>query len=572
MSLTHTEPTRLSAVIFSCKTTLLKARRAVVDLSSSQLKRHKRIQSSLELPIVSHSHSALWSHDNPAETTLTAGKVQNLRIACRALNLTYIPAGETFSFWKQIGRTTKTKGYVTGRELREGCIIPTLGGGLCQLSNALYDAALKTGSRIIERHAHSQVIPGSLSELNRDATVYWNYVDLRFTTSFDLLIEAKLTKDQLIITFRGTPPGPLKESKPEKQESPQIPIGNCYSCNVTSCFRNAPQTPDAIRFGKTAALVDAVTPEFKKYIMQRLNQGDHLLSPISTRFFPSYLWSAPKNVAVKQCPLTAIKKAIQLRRIPKQGKALQETLLRYDRLLAESYAKKLDYSVSHLIISINLLPHLWEAGVLGGRTFDVLAHRSPISKIQEQLNQAHLLHPQSTTLTDFRAVEKYLKLEQEALLHANRIISPHSYICGQFENHQQLDWIAPAPQPVTVRTNSRKKIFFPASALGRKGIYELVEALKDKDIELLILGNADEGSSCPLGKFNWRKASISDMADCDLVILPAHVEHSPRPLLRALSLGIQVIATKACGLPEQKNLMLLDSPDDLVREIDKFLI
>ena len=66
-----------------------------------------------------------------------------------------------------------------GRELREGCLVPSIGGGLCQLSNALYDAALRAGLQVVERHRHTQVVPGSLAESDRDATVFWNYRDLR---------------------------------------------------------------------------------------------------------------------------------------------------------------------------------------------------------------------------------------------------------------------------------------------------------------------------------------------------------------------------------------------------------
>ena len=67
---------------------------------------------------------------------------------------------------------------MAGRELREGCIIPVVGGGLCQFECALTYAALSAGFEIIERHAHTQVIPLT-REVARDATVFWNYVDLR---------------------------------------------------------------------------------------------------------------------------------------------------------------------------------------------------------------------------------------------------------------------------------------------------------------------------------------------------------------------------------------------------------
>ena len=35
----------------------------------------------------------------------------------------------------------------------------------------------------------------------------------------------------------------------------------------------------------------------------------------------------------------------------------------------------------------------------------------------------------------------------------------------------------------------------------------------------------------------------------DVAALPAHIEHSPRALLRAIANGIPVVASTACGLP-----------------------
>ncbi|HVJ43854.1 MAG TPA: VanW family protein [Dongiaceae bacterium] len=95
--------------------------------------------------IVGRSTTPLWASASSTERRLTAGKIENLRQALRRVNGLRIPAGEIFSFWRQIGRPTARRGFVTGRELREGCLIATIGGGLCQLSNALYAAALEAG-------------------------------------------------------------------------------------------------------------------------------------------------------------------------------------------------------------------------------------------------------------------------------------------------------------------------------------------------------------------------------------------------------------------------------------------
>src|SRR5262245_27885584 len=143
--------------------------------------------------LLAESRSPLFHGSNPAEFALQAGKVQNLRVAVRSIHGVQIKAGEVFSFWAQVGRPIRARGFVHGRELREGCIIPSVGGGLCQLSNALYDAALSGDLEIVERHAHSQRVPGSMAVSGRDATVFWNYVDLRLRAKFEWQIEARLT-------------------------------------------------------------------------------------------------------------------------------------------------------------------------------------------------------------------------------------------------------------------------------------------------------------------------------------------------------------------------------------------
>jgi vancomycin resistance protein VanW len=115
--------------------------------------------------------SALFVDDREAERAYELGKVQNLRAALPYLHGVEIPAGEIFSFWRQVGRATHGRGFVRGRMVQAGCVVPAIGGGLCQLSNALYELALRTGCEIVERHAHSHRLAGMPQH---DATVAWN--------------------------------------------------------------------------------------------------------------------------------------------------------------------------------------------------------------------------------------------------------------------------------------------------------------------------------------------------------------------------------------------------------------
>lgn len=109
-------------------------------------------------------------------------KIINLKIAIKRLNGITLKPGETFSYWKLIGRTSKRKGYTEGMVLHYGTFKPGLGGGLCQLSNLIYWITLHTPLSVKERHRHSyDVFPDSkrTQPFGSGATCAYNYLDLQ---------------------------------------------------------------------------------------------------------------------------------------------------------------------------------------------------------------------------------------------------------------------------------------------------------------------------------------------------------------------------------------------------------
>lgn len=595
--------TRFEAAVFRGKVASLQAFRFVKDMTAARPV--KRLACSDELthfPVLAESISELWSNDetgNAIEKRLLAGKVQNLRLAARRLHGVEIPANEVFSFWAQVGRATRRKGYAEGRELREGCIVPNVGGGLCQFSNALYDAALRAGFEIIERHAHTQIVTGSLAESGRDATVFWNYVDLRFRSARAFRIEVLLTSERLIVRFRGEPPRDVvtksdtmtlreneismmrcaDEFRAKRTASASVITVNnsiavrslapkgCASCDAQDCFRHQSlhtlKENSRANFGRTAFLVDEFWAEHDAYISEQANDDDLLCLPLDGKRFGkrNYAWGVERFREARESRLLTLLHAWRSRRLAAQGAARQLALLERSERLAESFAARLSYDVTHVVVMQNLLPFLWRAGHLGGRTFDVLMTGLPLAALHETLDAAHRKHPESGTLNDFRADAALVACEAEALSYARRIVTPHAGIAAIFSDKAfELAWRSPQ---MKCEKRGGAKVIFPAATVGRKGAYEMREAARALNLSLAIMGAQLEGADFWRG-LNVERRNLNDedwLRDAALVPLPAYVENRPRRLLEAVARGVPVIATDACGLSNVAGVTTIPTGD-----------
>lgn len=517
-------------------------------------------------PLLAERRSRLWTAEDPREWPLEDGKVENLRVAARRLDGLEFPAGATFSFWAQIGRPGPAQGFVPGREIREGCIVPAIAGGICQLSNALHECALIAGLEIVERHPHSRIVPGSQAALGRDATVFWNYVDLRLRSDRPLRLEVALSADELIVRLRGG--SPRRRHLPVFQDSQRPTLEHdCHTCGEQACFRHDEPGPGATGRDRRAFLVDELWPEFDRHLVARRRPGDLLLVPLDGRRFrrPRYAWSTA-GLELRQHPRATLLRALHSRRLAAQGAERQRALLADDDRLAEAMARSLPIDLHHLVIAQNLLPALWRRGVLGGRRFEVLLTRLPLTELHARLDRAADGQPASPTLRDFRAEPWRVAAEQAALAAAERVLTPHAGLAALFPGRcERLPWVLPdlAALPPVPRGRARPLLAFPASTVGRKGAWELREALRGlgREVRLWVAGRPLEGADF------WRGLDVSEGTACperpDLLVLPAHVEHQPRALLAALARGIPVIASDACGLGERPGVTTVPAGDVL---------
>ncbi|MEO6216576.1 MAG: VanW family protein [Sphingomonas sp.] len=453
-------PTRVSALVFATKANLLRARRAARDFTPGQAPiRHTRSTILIDAPVLATVRAPLWTTaGGEKDRALNAGKIQNLRCALRGLDGIEVEAGRTLSFWRQVGRPVRRRGFVAGRELREGCMIATIGGGLCQLSNALYDAGLQAGLEIAERHGHTRIVPGSRAAAGRDATVFWNYLDLRMRGPRPFRIEARLTADDLELTIRGY--GPQTDA-PEPHFFAGAAAHDCLSCGQVTCHRHNPDSETAAP--PTAWLVDAATPEFTALYRRRAGPDDVL--HLATRRFGASARAWPHLGLEQTADLAAIRRALALRTAPARTPRAS-LLLAADARLAAAHAQRLSPAHTHLIVAQTLLPHLWRSGTLQGRSFEVLIDRLPMGELHRVLDEALAHHPESTTLGDFRAPEPIVTAEREALGAAAGLITAHRAVAALFaaDRVELLDW-EPAPPLAAQRVG--RTFLFAGPALAR---------------------------------------------------------------------------------------------------------
>jgi vancomycin resistance protein YoaR len=155
----------------------------------------------------------------PRETTIagfvtplagrTAAQRHNARLAAARLNGARIEAGQVFSFNERVGTFSRDRGYRKAPVSYNGQLISDWGGGVCQVSTTLYNAALFADLDVVERNRHrfcpSYVPPG------RDAAVAFSNIDLKLRNPhpFPVWIKARLDDRFIRVDFLATEP--LKE-------------------------------------------------------------------------------------------------------------------------------------------------------------------------------------------------------------------------------------------------------------------------------------------------------------------------------------------------------------------------
>lgn len=139
-------------------------------------------------------------------------RAHNIALAASKISGTVIEPNAEFSFNERVGRRTEENGFEVANVIFDGAFVPGVGGGVCQASTTLMNAALHSGLKITESRPHSlsvSYVPASL-----DAMVS-EYSDLKFTNPypFPVYLLGATGSNFVRFTFYGMPDGRRYETE-----------------------------------------------------------------------------------------------------------------------------------------------------------------------------------------------------------------------------------------------------------------------------------------------------------------------------------------------------------------------
>jgi vancomycin resistance protein VanW len=152
------------------------------------------------------------------------GEEYNVHIAADMLAGIVVKNGEVFSQNSAIGPYTKERGFREGPTYIGTLLTTTIGGGVCKVASTLYNTAVLSDMKIIERHNHTMPVP--YVPYGQDATVSYGNKDIRFqnNTGSDIMIWARGIDNVLYMAFYGSKPAPSVEWKHQVLQTTKAPF------------------------------------------------------------------------------------------------------------------------------------------------------------------------------------------------------------------------------------------------------------------------------------------------------------------------------------------------------------
>ncbi len=159
---------------------------------------------------------------NYAYSGSSKNRRKNIEKGAGMLTGTILHPGEEFSMNDCLGVRNKAGGWYLAGAYQSGDTVQEYGGGVCQISTTLYNAALKADMKITDRRNHS--MPVHYIAMGLDATInsVGNKIDFKFKNSSkaDIIVIASADGKNLTVEIWGIP---IVEDSDGKYDEIRIP-------------------------------------------------------------------------------------------------------------------------------------------------------------------------------------------------------------------------------------------------------------------------------------------------------------------------------------------------------------
>ncbi len=149
----------------------------------------------------------------------SADRAHNIQLACSKIDGYVLAPGEEFSYNDVVGPRTTAHGFRMANVYVGNTVQPGIGGGICQVSSTMFNAAVYADLEITARRNHT--LPVDYVPMGRDATVSYGATDFKFKNNYEtpILVRAECIGRKNVITIYGTNERPGQEIKIETQRT-----------------------------------------------------------------------------------------------------------------------------------------------------------------------------------------------------------------------------------------------------------------------------------------------------------------------------------------------------------------
>ena len=214
-----------------------------------------------------------------------ASRSANITNGCNLIDGTVLYPGEEFSTYENVAPFTEKNGYYMAGSYVSGKVVDSLGGGICQVSTTLYNAALYAELEITERYNHSMIV--SYVDPSADAAIAESSgKDFKFVnnTEYPIYIEGKVKDKKLTFTIYG------KETRPENRTvTYESVILETIPAGPEEIYTDAGQpigyvAKQSAHIGYKAQLWKVVTVDGEEVSREQVNRSSYKMTPRQATF------------------------------------------------------------------------------------------------------------------------------------------------------------------------------------------------------------------------------------------------------------------------------------------------